>query len=199
MTSLLNRSNETALTVGVDVAKATLEVAFSDASEQFAPTNDEAGHVALVAHLAALRNQGRSIGLIVLEATGGLELDAATTLQLAGYPVVIVNPRQSRDFARAMGYLAKTDRIDARILADMGQTLLRREDLRTLVKPLPSEQQRLLQALVTRRRQLLAMHIAHAAQLEHHAQGTRARDAALGQGHASPHRRAPRRAGRAAR
>ncbi len=160
MTSLLNRTNETPLTVGVDVAKATLEVAFSDASAALAPANDEAGHAALLAHLAALRERGRTIGLIVLEATGGLEMDVATALQLAGWPVVIVNPRQSRDFARAMGYLAKTDRIDARVLAHVGQTLMQRADLHKLIKPLPSEQQRLLQALVTRRRQLLAMHIA---------------------------------------
>ena len=160
MTSLLNRTNETPLTVGVDVAKATLEVAFSDASAALAPANDEAGHAALLAHLAALRERGRTIGLIVLEATGGLEMDMATALQLAGWPVVIVNPRQSRDFARAMGYLAKTDRIDARVLAHVGQTLMQRADLHKLIKPLPSEQQRLLQALVTRRRQLLAMHIA---------------------------------------
>ena len=158
MTSLLNRTNETPLTVGV--AKATLEVAFSDASAALAPANDEAGHAALLAHLAALRERGRTIGLIVLEATGGLEMDVATALQLAGWPVVIVNPRQSRDFARAMGYLAKTDRIDARVLAHVGQTLMQRADLHKLIKPLPSEQQRLLQALVTRRRQLLAMHIA---------------------------------------
>jgi len=158
MTSLLNRTNEPALTVGIDVAKATLEVAFSDASAALAPTNDEAGHAALLAHLAALREQGRAIDLIVL--TGGLELDAATALQLAGWPAVIVNPRQSRDFAPAMGYLAKTDPIDARVLAHMGQTQLQRADLHKLVKPLPSEQQRPLQALVTRRRQLLAMHVA---------------------------------------
>ena len=103
MTSLPNRTSETTLTVGVDVAKATLEVAFSDASAGLGPSNDEAGHEALVAHLAALRDQGHSIGLIVLEATGGLELEAATALQLAGWPVVVINPRQSRDFARAMG------------------------------------------------------------------------------------------------
>ena len=74
--------------------------------------------------------------------------DAATALQLAGWPVVIVNPRQSRDFARAMGYLAKTDRIDARVLAHMGQTLLQRADLHKLVKPLPTEQQRRFVAAV---------------------------------------------------
>lgn len=100
------------------------------------------------------------IGLVVLEATGGFEVAAATALQLAGYAVVVVNPRQARDFARSMGYLAKTDRIDARVLAHLGQTLLQRPDLVKLIKPLPDEGQRMLQVLVTRRRQLLAMHVA---------------------------------------
>jgi transposase len=160
MTSLLNRTNDAPLTVGVDVAKAMLEVGFSDRDATLAPSNDEAGHQALLTHLAELRARGTVIGLIVLEATGGLELDVATALQLAGYAVVVINPRQARDFARSMGYLAKTDRIDARVLAHMGQTLLQRDDLRKLIKPLPDEHQRMLQALVTRRRQLLAMRIA---------------------------------------
>src|SRR6266508_1777577 len=107
MTSLPNRTNDTPLTVGVDVAKAALEVGFSDRDATLAPANDEAGHAALLAHLAALRAKGSEIGLIVLEATSALELDVATALQLAGYAVVIVNPRQARDFARSMGYLAK--------------------------------------------------------------------------------------------
>lgn len=160
MTSQPNRPNETALTIGVDVAKASLEVAFSDGAAALAPANDAAGHAALLAHLATLREQGHTIALIVLEATGGLEMDVACALQLAGHPVVIVNPRQSRDFARAMGRLAKTDRLDARVLAHMGRTLLQRDDLRKLIKPLPDENQRRLQALLTRRRQLQAMHIA---------------------------------------
>jgi transposase len=160
MTSLPNRTNDSPLTVGVDVAKATLEVGFSDRDATLAPANDELGHAALLAHLAELRAKGATIGLIVLEATGGLELDVATALQLAGYAVVVINPRQARDFARSMGYLAKTDRIDARVLAHMGQTLLQRDDLRKLIKPLPDERQRMLQALVTRRRQLLAMRVA---------------------------------------
>lgn len=159
MTSLPNRTNEP-LSVGVDVAKATLEVGFGNVAATLAPTNDEAGHAALLAHLAGLRAKGAQIGLVVPEATGGLELDVATALQPAGYAVVILNPRQSRDFARSMGVLAKIDRIDAPVLAQMGQTLLRRDDLRKLVKPLPDEHQRMLQALVTRRRQLLAMRIA---------------------------------------
>lgn len=160
MMSLPNRTNDAPLSVGVDVAKATLEVGFSDREATLAPANDEAGHETLLVHLAELRAQGATIGLIVLEATGGLEVEVATALQLAGYPVAIVNPRQARDFARAMGKLAKTDRIDARVLAHMGQTLLQRTDLSKLVKPLPDEHQRMLQALVTRRRQLLAMHVA---------------------------------------
>src|SRR5438094_7636539 len=159
MTSLSNRTNET-LTVGVDVAKATVEVGFGDRDATLSMSNDEAGQKALLARLSELRAGGSEIGRVVLEATGGLELDVATALQLAGYAVVVVNPRQARDFARSMGYLAKTDRIDARVLAAMGQTLLRRDDLRKLIKPLPDERQRTLQALVTRRRQLLAMRIA---------------------------------------
>lgn len=160
MTSLPNQGDVAVVTVGVDVAKATLEVGFSNSPATTAPANDEAGHQALLSHLAELRANGATIGLIVLEATGGLELDVATALQLAGHAVVVVNPRQVRDFARSMGYLAKTDRIDARVLAHMGQTLLQRDDLRKLIKPLPDERQRMLQALVTRRRQLLGMRVA---------------------------------------
>jgi transposase len=97
---------------------------------------------------------------VLLEATGGFELACATALQLAGLAVAVVNPRQARDFARAMGYLAKTDRIDAAVLADMARTLLARADLSKLVKPMPDAQQLELQALVTRRRQLMAMKLA---------------------------------------
>jgi transposase len=160
MTNLPNQTSDAPLSVGVDVAKATLEVGFSDREPTLAPANDEAGHAALLAHLGEMRDQGAAIGLIVLEATVGLEVEVATALQLAGYAVAVVNPRQARDFARAMGVLAKTDRIDARVLALMGQTLLQRADLAKLVKPLPDEQQRMLQAMVTRRRQLLGMRIA---------------------------------------
>jgi len=160
MTSLPNRTSDAPLSVGVDVAKATLEVGFSDREATLAPANDGAGHTALLARLGEMQAQGLCIGLVVLEATGGLEVEVATALQLAGYAVAVVNPRQARDFARAMGVLAKTDRIDARVLALMGQTLLQRADLAKLVKPLPDEQQRMLQAMVTRRRQLLGMRIA---------------------------------------
>ena len=161
MMSLPNRSNETTpVTVGVDVAKATLEVGLSSSAATRTQGNDEAGHAAVLAQLAGLREEGATVALVVLEATGGLEAEIAWALQLAGWPVVVVNPRQARDFARSMGQLAKTDRIDARVLAQLGQTLLQREDLRKLIKPLPDERQRMLQAMVTRRRQLLAMRVA---------------------------------------
>lgn len=156
MTSLPNRTHDDTLTIGIDVAKATLEVAFSDGAAALTPANDAKGHTALLAHLSVLRR----VNLVVLEATGGLEMDVACALQAAGYPVVIVNPRQSRDFARSMGRLAKTDRLDARVLAHMGRTLLQRDDLHKLIKPLPDESQRQLQAMITRRRQLLAMQMA---------------------------------------
>lgn len=162
MTSQPDTSNTKTITVGIDVAKATLEVALSDRAVTLSYTNDEAGHAALLAALAALREQGATIALLVLEATGGFEADIAWQAQCAGWPVVVVNPRQARDFARSMGKLAKTDRIDARILAQLGHTLMLRDDLRKLIKPLADERQRMLQALVTRRRQLLAMRVAEA-------------------------------------
>ena len=152
MTSLPNRTSDAAITVGVDVAKATLEVAFSDREATLSLLNDEAGHAALLAQLRTL-----DVGLVVLEATGGYEMSCALELQRAGLAVAVINPRQARDFARSMGRLAKTDRIDARMLADMARVLLQRGELSRLVKPLPDEAQLNLQALVTRRRQLQAM------------------------------------------
>lgn len=160
MTSLSNHTATSSLTVGIDVAKATLEVGLSDRLSTSSHPNDEAGHATLLARLEQLRAQGAHIGLVVLEATGGHEAEVAWALQLAGWPVVVVNPRQARDFARSMGKLAKTDSIDALLLAQLGQTLLQRPDLAKLIKPLPDERQRMLQAMVTRRRQLLAMRMA---------------------------------------
>jgi len=155
MTSLPSPTSDDRVTVGIDVAKATLEVAISGQAKTLAFANDEAGCAALLAELSGLR-----VALVLFEATGGFELACATALQLAGLPVTVVNPRQARDFARAMGHLAKTDRIDAAVLADMARTLLARGDLSKLVKPLPDAQQLELQGLVTRRRQLMAMKMA---------------------------------------
>jgi transposase len=155
MTSLPSPTSDDRVTVGIDVAKATLEVAISGHAKTLAFANDEAGCAALLAELS-----GRSVALVLFEATGGFELPCATALQLAGLAVAVINPRQARDFARAMGHLAKTDRIDAAVLADMARTLLARGDLSKLVKHLPDAQQLELQGLVTRRRQLMAMKLA---------------------------------------
>lgn len=155
MTSLPSPTSDGRVTVGIDVAKATLEVAISGQAKTLAFANDEAGCAALLAELSGLQ-----VALVLFEATGGFELACATALQLAGLPVAVVNPRQARDFARAMGHLAKTDRIDAAVLADMARTLLARGDLSKLVKRLPDAQQLELQGLVTRRRQLMAMKMA---------------------------------------
>jgi transposase len=139
--------------VGIDVAKAHLDVAALGAKlgpERF--DNDAEGHTAL---LAALQPLGAA--LVAMEATGGYEAAVACALQAAGVPVAVVNPKQARDFAKSMGRLAKTDRIDAHTLADLAAVLLRREDLARFIRPLTDIQQQHLAALVTRRRQLLTM------------------------------------------
>jgi transposase len=141
--------------IGIDVAKDNLELAFGPAGAIQSFTNNDAGHDALVAALKPLK-----VELIILEATGGYERDAACALQVAGFAVAVINPRQARDFAKAMGYLAKTDRIDAQGLAQLAEVLARHPDRDKLVKPLPSADQRTLQALVARRRQLVSMLVA---------------------------------------
>ena len=135
--------------VGLDVAKATLDVAVRPSGEQWSVSNDEAGIAALVDRLRPLHPT-----LLVCEATGGFERAAIAMLAAAGLPVVVANPRQIRDFARATGQLAKTDRIDAAILA------LFAERVRPTPRPLPSDAAQLLDALLTRRRQLVEMLVA---------------------------------------
>jgi transposase len=148
-----NMSESHSMCIGIDVSKARLDVAFgpNGAVEPFA--NEPEAHEAL-----ALRLQAEQPELIVLEATGGYEFDVASTLQLAKLPVLVVNPRQARDFARGMGLLAKTDAIDARALARFAEVLARRADLH--LKPLVDAELQRLQALVLRRRQLIAMLVA---------------------------------------
>jgi len=143
----------TSIVVGIDVAKAHVDVAAVGAelgAHRFA--NDAEGQSALAAMLAAL-----GVALVVMEATGGYEAPLACALQAAGLAVAVINPRQARDFAKSMGRLAKTDRIDAQMLAELAAVLVRREDLVRFLRPLPDEQQQLLAALVTRRRQLQTM------------------------------------------
>ncbi len=135
--------------VGIDVSKEQLDVAVGVEGPAWSVPNDEPGIDALVEDLRA-----RPCGLIVLEATGGFETPVTTALAAVGLPVVVINPRQGRDFARAIGQLAKTDRIDARVLAFFAERV--RPELRSLA----SDEARLLDALLTRRRQILTMIIA---------------------------------------
>ena len=142
--------------VGIDVSKATLEVADRPDGTTQQVANDEAGIRALVGELGAA-----SPALVVLEATGGYETAVVAALAAAGVPVVVANPRQVRDFGRATGQLAKTDRIDAQLLA------LFAERVRPTPRALTDEFTQALQALLTRRRQLLEMLIAERNRLEH--------------------------------
>jgi len=135
--------------VGIDVAKAQLDIAVRPSGERWAVPNDAGGVVTLVERLQALHPT-----LIVLEATGGLERVATAALATAGLPVVIVNPRQARDFARATGQLAKTDALDARALAHFADVI------RPTPRPLPDAQTQALRALLGRRQQLIGMRTA---------------------------------------
>lgn len=139
--------------VGIDVAKAHVDVAVLGATLDARRFDNEAeAHSALIAALKPL-----GAALVVMEATGGYEAALACALQAAGLAVAVVNPRQARDFAKAMGRLAKTDAVDAQMLAELAAVLLRRDDLARFLRPLTDEPQQWLAALVTRRRQLLTM------------------------------------------
>ena len=135
--------------VGIDVSKARLDVHVQPGGEEYGVDNDEAGVAGLVERLAT-----DAACLVVLEATGGLQERAAAALAAAGLYVAVVNPRQVRDFARATGRLAKTDRLDATVIAAFAQA----------VKPepraLPDAERQALIDLVARRRQLVEMRAA---------------------------------------
>jgi transposase len=154
MTSLPDSTSQP-ITVGIDVAKDTLEVALGQTAATLSVNNTPEGIDSLLTRLS-----GCQIALVVLEATGGLESPVACALQAAGYAVAIINPRQARDFARAMGQLAKTDRIDARLLAQLGEVIERHPERDRFIKPLPTVEQQVLAALVARRRQLIMMLVA---------------------------------------
>jgi transposase len=136
----------TEIFIGIDVARDRLEIAVRSTGEQWQVGNDAAGIATLLPRLRGLRPT-----LIVLEATGGFELPVLAVLGSAGLPVVAVNPRQVRDFAKAIGKLAKTDAIDARVLAHFADAV------RPPVRPLPDAATQALGALVARRRQLVEM------------------------------------------
>ena len=131
--------------VGIDVSKDHLDIAI-EPGQASQTSNDETGIAGLVERLLALQPT-----TVILEATGGFELPLTGALLAACLPVVVVNPRQVRDFARATGQLAKTDAIDARVLARFGGAV------RPELRPLPDEATQELAALVARRRQLVEM------------------------------------------
>ena len=134
------------LFVGIDVSKATLDIAVAPTGEAWSVANTAEGMQQLVRKLGEI-----SPKLIVLEATGGLERRAIAALAGASLPVVAVNPRQVRDFAKATGQLAKTDAIDAAVLA------LFADRIRPQIRPLRDEETQELEALVVRRRQVVDM------------------------------------------
>lgn len=135
--------------VGIDVSKAYLDSATRPGTKTAArDPNDPAGIAALVARLVPLAPT-----LVVVEATGGLELPLVAALQVAKIPVAAINPRQARDFAKASGRLAKTDRIDAEVLAHLAQAI------RPEARPLPSAEVQALDALLSRRQQLQGMRL----------------------------------------
>jgi transposase len=132
--------------VGIDVASSHLDIAVRPSVEQWRVPNDDAGIPALVERLNKM-----APSLIVLEATGGLEVPVVAALGMAGLPVAVLNPRQVRDFAKATGQLAKTDTLDALVLAHFA------EAVRPTPRPLPDALTQELGALLTRRRQVVDM------------------------------------------
>lgn len=132
--------------VGIDVSKASLDVYLRPSGKQFQVKNQTTGIAELIQHLQTFKIQQ-----VILEASGGLELEAAQALQEQGFAITIINPRQGRDFAKASGKLAKTDRIDAAVLAHFG------EAMQPTITVLASASQQALQEVVTRRRQLVEM------------------------------------------
>ena len=132
--------------IGIDVSKEALDVHTLPDGNALQFANDPDGIKAICKKFSKLRPN-----LIIIEATGGLQIPVATALGLKKFPVVVINPRQARDFARAKGQLAKTDKIDAEILAFFGK------QMEPEVRPLKDEQAQELSALMSRRNQLIRM------------------------------------------
>jgi transposase len=145
---------EASLVVGIDVASTHLDVCVLPSEERWQVELQGEGLTALIRRLKPL-----GVKLVVLEATGGREVLVAAELAAAGLPVAVINPRQVRDYARALGIRAKTDPIDAYVLARFAQ------DVRPEPRPLPSEQERELAELTARRRQLIQFHTAESNRL----------------------------------
>ncbi len=144
---------------GIDVSKQHLDVCWATEDQRL--VNDATGWDALIAKF-----KDADVDLVVIEATGGYERGLVCALQGAGITVARVNPRQARDFAKSMGVLAKTDRVDARALRDFADVLARHKDRRKYITPLIDAQRQELAVLMTRRRQLVDMRVAEANRLE---------------------------------
>ena len=142
-------TGQASIYVGIDVSKGRLDVAIGEQGEFWNVANDEKGIAKLVERMKEVRPE-----LIVLESTGGLELPVMGELYACKIPVALVNPGRVREFARSIGLLAKTDKLDARLLARFA------EAVKPPVTHLPDEQEQHLIALVTRRRQLIEMLVA---------------------------------------
>lgn len=135
--------------VGIDVAKDSMEVTAHEGTENWNFTNDEAGICKLITRMEKL-----SPSLIVLEATGGYEVTIAAELHSMGFPVAVVNPRHIRDFARSVGILAKTDILDARVIARYAATV------QPAPRALPTEDTKRLGSIMMRRKQIVSMRTA---------------------------------------
>ena len=141
--------NQKEIYVGIDVAKDRVDVAIRPGGDTWSTDYDERGMSELVSCLRTAEPTA-----VLLEATGGLEVPLVSALAAAALPVVVVNPRQVRDFAKATGRLAKTDALDAQVLAHFA------EAVRPPVRPLRDEDTQELNSLTTRRNQLMTMLVA---------------------------------------
>ena len=146
------------INAGIDVSKDWLDACWGDQNRRF-------GHDAEGIKQLAAQLQQAQVDLIVIEASGGYEVAAAAALQAEGFAVAVLNPRQTRDFAKSLGVLAKTDRVDARVLRDFANVIAVHPDRARYLRALPDEQRALLAALVMRRRQLMEMRVAEANRL----------------------------------
>jgi transposase len=150
-----NNESANQICVGIDVAKGSSIFAWEPAKLLYTVINGTDGFEQIIKALKSV-----SVSLILMEATGGLEAPVAYRLQAEGYEIAVVNPRQARDFCRAMGYLAKTDSIDARALAQMADVINNHPERERFILALPDNQRQVLTALVARRRQLVGMLVA---------------------------------------
>lgn len=145
---------------GIDVSKQHIDACWLAEDQRL--VNDASGWDVLIAKL-----QLANVDLVVVEATGGYERGLVCALQGAGITVARVNPRQARDFAKSMGVLAKTDRVDARLLRDFADVLARHKDRAKYITPVIAAERLELAALMMRRRQLVDMRVAEGQRMEH--------------------------------